>query len=670
MSTPIAVTIASSRSQQGAPAASTTNTTFDASQPYIRFPPFPAPPEGVAVVPFSTFKPAGIYVVEDPPPGYVERDGRGMPTIGLRVKHALPDANPRRKKKARIVTDATGHVRRLAWHEEWEAGEPLRRMTAPVDPSVPRDERLHQASQDFKAERPWPLVDSGVPQLWDAFRLYLGIITNLQPSVSKKQLKMLQAAGNEDDDEDDEEAYDAPREQVATGGDQTKADEEQSGGSCRPETPAEEQQNLSGNFPEETNSRMDAFFNDTETNIKIFFSSHYRDKGLMWSEPRTHDGPILIQYFLNFLLRNRVFPEPEYEKGMRRALDVVATARKELPATFVIGRAIPDGFSMGCERLWGGMTYKQAQIQCTELSNGSPDEEQRKADDLDASAAQREEDVDAFKAAVGQTDVEIITPETVESLAKEVQKAEAAADANVNGVDSDGWGGSPAAGWNTAPADGWGTGTGWHTEDTSNSWVPVEPNPLMATLGPTILPLTHTTGIVERSTRRIVTISPPEKIKPAKKGKTDTEQVEEELRTRFAKMVLAPWTGWDQNDSDDTSRPSILFSSRGAAIRKEDKQDAMDTSDTIAPAHKPHNPFADEITVLIELSGADKLIVGMGLRATWIQLARQDISKTRWLEVTETPQGSSGSVGEYGAPTTSWYIEHLIAILPSFHTDV
>ena len=39
------------------------------------------------------------------------------------------------------------------------------------------------------------------------------------------------------------------------------------------------------------------------------------------------DGPILIGFWLNFLLRNRVLPEPEHEKGLRKALLVVEQAR-------------------------------------------------------------------------------------------------------------------------------------------------------------------------------------------------------------------------------------------------------------------------------------------------------------------------------------------------------
>ena len=72
------------------------------------------------------------------------------------------------------------------------------------------------------------------------------------------------------------------------------------------------------------------------------------------SERHCRDGPILLSFFINFLLRNRVLPESE--KDLRKALAATELARKELPQTFVISRTLPDAFSKGCEMVFGTLT--------------------------------------------------------------------------------------------------------------------------------------------------------------------------------------------------------------------------------------------------------------------------------------------------------------------------
>ncbi|PCH40919.1 hypothetical protein WOLCODRAFT_162657 [Wolfiporia cocos MD-104 SS10] len=442
---------------------------------HTRFPPFPSPPEGVSITPLAEFVPVGICVNDDPPPRHVERDGCGVPTIGLRVNHAYPNAELLKKKEMRTITDVSGNARRPTWFEEWEARESSRLTSTPVNPNVLRIDRLHQASQDFKAGRPWPSFRSGVPYLWDVFCQYIGIIGRIPISPHRKWLYMQQRAAYDDEDGGDNDGEEGEERGQVTIVDPEQAQEitEQQFAKPRPPQLAEEeQQRRVDDLRETKHRRMDAFFDDTETNIKIFFSSYYRDRGLIWSKVKARDGPILVEYFLNFLLRNNVLWEREHEKGLRRALQVVAKARTELPATFAIGR-----------------TGKEA-----------------------------DEEANIIKAAVGHSDLEILSPEAVAVLAEEVQREHATDDANVDSRETSGRSSSR------------GTSTGWQTKETNNPWIPLEPNPLMATLGATILPLTQT-GIVERSTRRIVAISPPKKIKPRKKakGEDDTEQVEQEL---------------------------------------------------------------------------------------------------------------------------------------------
>ncbi|KAG1904215.1 uncharacterized protein F5891DRAFT_1206908 [Suillus fuscotomentosus] len=63
------------------------------------------------------------------------------------------------------------------------------------------------------------------------------------------------------------------------------------------------------------------------------------------SERNLVNAPHLLSFFLNFVLRNRVLPKVSHEHGIRNALDIVELAKKELPLTYKIGRALPNVLS-------------------------------------------------------------------------------------------------------------------------------------------------------------------------------------------------------------------------------------------------------------------------------------------------------------------------------------
>lgn len=48
-----------------------------------------------------------------------------------------------------------------------------------------------------------------------------------------------------------------------------------------------------------------------------------------------------------------MLPRASHESGIRRALDIVELAKKELPLTYKIGQTLPDGFSDGCKECFG-----------------------------------------------------------------------------------------------------------------------------------------------------------------------------------------------------------------------------------------------------------------------------------------------------------------------------
>ena len=72
--------------------------------PWITFPPFPEPPPGVQIIPFKHFKAKGVVVkfepeAEDQNETEVELDAEGIPTVALRAKHELTEAEQSRRKK-------------------------------------------------------------------------------------------------------------------------------------------------------------------------------------------------------------------------------------------------------------------------------------------------------------------------------------------------------------------------------------------------------------------------------------------------------------------------------------------------------------------------------------------------------------------------------------------
>ena len=119
-------------------AASQSPQAIDEVRPFITYPPFPQPPPGTAIIPFSQFQPVGIAVRVNAE-AEEEMDGLGKRTVRLRVRHDLTPAERRKglkklKSGKAVVADSNGQTRRLLWHEEWALHEALDRHSC--DPCV------------------------------------------------------------------------------------------------------------------------------------------------------------------------------------------------------------------------------------------------------------------------------------------------------------------------------------------------------------------------------------------------------------------------------------------------------------------------------------------------------------------------------------------------------
>lgn len=235
--------------------------------------------------------------------------------------------------------------------------------------------------------------------------------------------------------------------------------------------------------------------------------------------------------------------------------------------------------------------------------------------------------------------------------------------------DTDGWGNVGSDNWGIDDDGGWGPAgeneewdansapLSFAPEETEPSWLSPPPS-LTSLLGLTAFPLTHTTGIVESSTRRIKAIHPPPKDKANIKGDS-AEMVEDELERRFARIVMSPWG----REECDIPSPSIRKTSRGVVIMPNGEVEGSGSG-------KPHDPYKDDIVFVVEPAVLDKLSLGMGLGGLWVQIVREEVESD--LANGEVQKKSGGKRSKKGKGPLDhlsgnyWYLEELMGIFPSY----
>ncbi|KAH8978837.1 hypothetical protein EDB92DRAFT_1955918 [Lactarius akahatsu] len=608
----------------------------------LRFPPFPAPPDGVTLISFTAFRPSGIRVPidddDDPSPG----GGRD----------STEKKKKRKKKGVSAQTVQVAPERPKMWWEVWEELEDVRR-NAYNENETPVD-RLCQAGVDFKNGRTWPTAQHGVQHVWDIFRIYLGLLQQV-PGPVKDAVPVEDAVPAKDavPVEDAVPVNDAVPDADARS-DDSEMDDDDAG---------------SSGDQDDVERRLESFLNDPEMSMKIFFSSYFREKGLIWSEPRCQTTPILVSFFLRYLIRSRVFPEPEYERPIKRALEVTELARLELPNSWKIGRELPDALSDGCRGLWGSMQVQWVPPPPADPSPDSivePGAKRQKLDESDGPDADVQEPSSPKKTSVTAADAYV----------------DIAADAELNPpLVGGGWGtatdGENLEGWGASTDDWEGAHATIDDDDSPNpvmsellpsviealpTW-DVKPPTLLPVLGPTVLPLTHTTGVVEQSTRRIVRVDPPRVPRLLAQNAPAAEAVEEDLACRFARVVLAPWerlSARTYETGSDVLPPTVLSTSRGVAVLDEE-----DVGEGKAPA-VAHRPWKDEIGVLVDPKLTDVFIAGMGLGAIWVEIVRSPETETGSAGAGASKKGIKGKKKEV---PKYWYMEQLVHQLPSFYMD-
>ncbi|KAF7964720.1 hypothetical protein HWV62_3669, partial [Athelia sp. TMB] len=589
----------------------------------------------------------------------------------------------KRKKKTKRPVDGEP-IRRLTWWEEWEEGEEFRLVHAGFGSDVPRVDRLIKASQDFADGRKWPPIITGVRTFWDQYRLYLGLLS--QSPVFRKAPTSGQDQPDADISDDEDEHMQPMKKIPQVDADAIPEDED---GVAEIEELAEE--------------RLLVFLNDPEKSTRIFLTDYMREHGLIWAERHLIIAPRLLSFFFNYLLRNRILPESSHERGLRAALEVTALALKELPLTSKMGQMLPDTLSMGLRDVFGRMANEtflpntqgilSGWDKCEDTEETEEEGGPRKKAKVDGdgepeikegeSAEEKNPVEEDFEAELKAANAKIIRTDDLDADAlKQIVEDNIGMDVDVEVNPGDtiidsGWGTAPTWGDTDEANSGWAPAAGGDVSNTAwdedagaeaawaDAWAPPVHSHLMSVLGPTALPLTHKTGIVEKSTRRIKAIHLPPPIAPSASSSQaaeceDSGAVEEELERRFARVVLEPWVG----DRPEAGAPIIRTTSQGDVYPGSQLEGGgIVEGDIPPPEKKVHDPLKSEITLLVELSMVDIMGVGMGVLATWIQLVKQE-GKDGGAGGKKKKKSKSSKV-----PKGYWYMEEALMSIPSFYTQ-
>ncbi|KAJ3832514.1 hypothetical protein F5878DRAFT_570660 [Lentinula raphanica] len=736
------------------------------------FPPFPTVPEGVDLIPFEDFTEAGLKIQPDNYEG-PEVDALNIPTVVIQKRHAgdCCKTNSRNAKHDSETqqgnnpdpSGATAFGSRppiqRTWYSEWQELS-MRRSGERYDLHENLADRIHHATRVFNTGRPWPKADKHIREQWDQFQIYMGIL-NIMPIWRLKSEESQDEDEVEDDFADDEKSFQGPNSSEAAEEPNQSAIRQVGMTSARPSNvskkkprprppyeyykgPAEVESKedidkLIQQSKERKADRLIDFLNDPKQCVQVYLSSYMMKQGFHYMERNLTLLPRLLRFYINFLIKEEIVNvehESEILSSLKSALDVLDIAELELPLASQINKRIPwnDLFSGGCEELfevkrqerelslgwagtnqhWNGISENNGSTAAATIASTSVSEDLKSLEKDAEFVPSASEDLDLL-----ETPVETHSATTLSAAAPDAHDPDEGTSWNVNPLDAAGrnvWDTEiidVQDSWNTVERndpgnDPWGDGDG-------NIWELPPPPTLFPILGPTALPVTHTSGVVEWSMRRIRAIVHPTDASTSPLGipsdGPSAEAVEAELSSRLSKVVMEPWLNWESPDPDyeDTSSPQIKGFSRGRVVVYEKGQGVLYENDSdirsnaFAAFSQPpsrdkgetnildgqvhaHDPLNHSITLLVEPESAKLMRVGMGLGGTWIQIARQtDLrSEQEAMDIgTKDENGESlkmsidtktsdagtgkGYDGFGGSGERFWYLSNLLIVLPSYY---
>ena len=367
---------------------------------------------------------------------------------------------------------------------------------------------------------------------------------------------------------------------------------------------------------------------------------------------KLRDAPLLVSFFIGFLVRNNALPE--CQQSLKDAMNVVDLAKKELPCTKVIATAIPDEVSLSFTGLFGSQLPKVNWPDTFPRERTDDDESERenKKARLDSASV-----TDAAGPGLQppQTQEKLgwfTIPETEDHPAPrtiEIDEENKTEQRDVGGAT--GW--TNDSSWFTQPIEtgkddigGWGS-----SAQIDDGWV-IPTHSLLALLGPTTIPLTHAVGYVEESVRQIISWSVPEPYAPGEATTSDPFK-------SFVAVELGPYKPGTLSEPERTSIQEAKLlkdpNSRSAIIT----DDGQVNEGVDVPVH---DPTKDPITVLMLHSTAEILMRGIGINATWIQVAPKTVDTGM--------QRSMGKGKGKDDPQVWWYMEQVVQVLPSFWEEL
>ncbi|KAK0190381.1 hypothetical protein F5146DRAFT_1044028, partial [Armillaria mellea] len=607
----------------------------------LRFPPFPKAPEGVEIIPFKDYKEVGILKETA---DCVERDALQIPTVVIKSVHSTDrcKTNAQSGVKDTKKFHSKGAGGRREWWNDWEDIE-RRIQPGGYDERRSPQDRLHQAASDFiRARRPIP---QKINEIWDQIQLYLGLLQST-PIWHKTDPNKPSKDDEEDDDDDDDDdglSDDEGMPQVKN----VEMSQNASGPKRkpRPRPPYEnygkephqvendEQiQELLAASKDAKNDKLLDFFENPAKSITMFLSYYMISQGFHFEDYKLINFPRVLGFFVKYLIVNNVWPE--CKASLDRAQIIINVASQELICTSKISKALPDPLNYAFRDHWN---INPDVFYGDPFSNDDSDTDTPEAKRLKVDPEAAAE----FEQSLKDANLDLIKPEEMDALMEEAITAE----------ESGGWGSESK--WNVdddatpAPQNPW-------DNPPEQDWSFLASSPrLMALLGPTALPITHTTGIVEQSMRRIADIIPPPNDAPALPHAKDPspEAVEAGLERRFTKVVLSPWLG-SKTGSDE---PTISSLSKGPVFGRDDI-----VGDAPPSGPKPHNPWKDNITIFVGENAAKDLRVGMGLGGSWIQMARQQDFEIQDDRKKKKKKGKKSD-------DRFWYMCSLMTVLTSYH---
>ncbi|KAG7090073.1 hypothetical protein E1B28_011690 [Marasmius oreades] len=513
---------------------------------------------------------------------------------------------------------------------------------------------------------------------------------------------------------------------------------------CRPTVVENDEQirELLSRAKEEKEDKLVAFLNDPERGVKVYLSSYFRRQGFHYTDRNLFTHPKLICIFLSYILRHHVLPDKEEEAAIRKAKEVTELALQELPLTSKLAKAIPDDFNRALSvffeirkerNFWANpdvidsekqaedakQTQESSKEKRDQVTRPEPNAKRVKLDTENDGYHEENAESSFLKEVIREGKLEILDGATKTGLRDavategDVQMVDVIQEKGAAGstLHSSSWGTSDSGGWGDAASTGqwanttndttvldvWGEDSDpWGAAGDSNEplWSSADPT-LLPLLGPTTLPMTHRTGMVEWSVRRVKKVIPPDlstvsiPVQPTEVIACDEQYgnpyaVESELSRKLYRVEMEPWLGWgDSSQEEEGVLPRILEASRGQVIvqrgvvfegaakekvgvaRRRDEGMDVDSPSvyTSSSGIRPFNALEDTITVLMESSSVEHLRVGMGLGGTWVQLLRNgDIEGDSGLI------GKSKKKGKCSSGERFWYVDELMVTLTSYHT--